>query len=186
MLYLVSNANLRPRDETVLVIPPVETENTYCLELRGDPPSLLLLHGECSIDGQPLASPCVLKHGESICDVRFLALNNISMIQGAFIILGSNRSLQYVVPESTKPIVRRMLPPTPGKTVESSPPSKPPRNKPTHQQSASFLSATASETSSIRQQLQRIAAEVTARHSGYEGRKPPPVSLFSEFRACIM
>ena len=32
----------------------------------------------------------------------------------------------------------------------------------------------------IRTRLQRIAAEVSARVIGYEGRKPPPVSLFAE------
>ena len=36
--------------------------------------------------------------------------------------------------------------------------------------------------SGIRQRLQRIAAEVSARLIGYEGRKPPPVSAFYAVR----
>ena len=78
---------------------------------------------------------------------------------------------------------RRVLPPTPGQSVKSAPPSKPRRHK--QQGEVGVSLARVEPTSSpppdqldegIRQRLQRIAAEISARLIGYEGRKPPPVS----------
>ena len=78
-------------------------------------------------------------------------------------------------------ITRRVLPPTPGKTLDASPPSKPLRvKKQGHCEPLPKRELPASDSDSlkegIRSQLQRIAAEISARLVGYEGRKPPPVS----------
>ena len=105
---------------------------------------------------------------------------------GSFVTLGS-RSFQCVCGEMTGtgyPLVvtpRRVLPPTPGQSVKPAPP-KPRRHK---QQGEVGVSLARMEPTSppldqldegIRQRLQRIAAEISARLIGYEGRKPPPVS----------
>ncbi len=111
-----------------------------------------------------------------------------NVLLGAFVTLGS-RSFQYVCPEltvtsnSTSLAPRRVLPPTPGQTVGPSPPSKPRRQKQQLNEGGVSLSrvdptSTAHQLDhGIRQRLQRIAAEVSARLIGYEGRKPPPVSF---------
>ena len=97
---------------------------------------------------------------------------------GAFLTLGSARSLQFVpTVQGQPPPVRRVLPATPGKAVDISPPSKPQRLKKQETCETSPLSSQDdSLDAGIRQRLQRIAAEISARLVGYEGRKPPPVS----------
>lgn len=94
--------------------------------------------------------------------------------------LGSARCLQYTCSGSIhSPPIRRVLPPTPGKGVGPSPPSKPPRNKQQHGTPLPVLvqpTLAGYADTGIRQRLQRIAAEVSSRLVGYEGRKPPPVS----------
>lgn len=89
--------------------------------------------------------------------------------------------MQYVATGSNyRPqVIRRVLPPTPGKSLESSPPSKPQRLKRQCEPSPPAHISNESDDSldvGIRPRLQRIAAEISARIAGYEGRKPPPVS----------
>lgn len=81
-------------------------------------------------------------------------------------------------------VPRRLLPPTPGKALNPSPPSKPQRlKKPEHCGPAPALD---SLDAGIRPQLQRIAAEISARVIGYEGRKPPPVSGTAILLDCVL
>ncbi len=108
--------------------------------------------------------------------------------------LGNGRSLQYLSSQSPhcSPGSRRRLPPTPGKALEVTPPSKPRRRN--HQQYDVSSSGEVLKHDSVgdgsgggdgddgglidlgvRSRLKRIAAEVSSRHSGYEDRKPPPV-----------
>ncbi len=101
----------------------------------------------------------------------------VLLFLGAFVVLGSARSLQYVSTElSQSHIKRRVLPPTPGKALDSSPPSKPQRLKKQDQCVPSQVADNHALDAGIRPRLQRIAAEISARVVGYEGRKPPPVS----------
>lgn len=105
--------------------------------------------------------------------------------KGTFITLGSARSLQYMCTGSIHhpSPVRRVLPPTPGKTVDALPPSKPRRHKHSHHGTPALtrikqIPSCASSDGldiGIRPQLQRIAAEVSARLIGYGDRNPPPV-----------
>ena len=106
--------------------------------------------------------------------------------------MGASYQFQFVSSKlnDTSP-VKRVLPQTPGQPTNEKPPSKPPRHHVTKaadtetvdagsDTSYSYCGSIDLEQSTIdegkRSRLKRIAKEIASRSSGYQDRKPPPVS----------
>ena len=123
-----------------------------------------------------------------------MAWNLFTQYTGTFLDLGASHQFQFLASKvSDDSPTKRVLPRTPGQPTNEMPPSKPPRHHLARSMTESTDSASYASRSytgsidvkrsaideGLRAALKRIAKEIESRKSGYQDRKPPPVSILT-------